>query len=93
MEESRFYKHAVLTGLKRVFWRVQGLCLKPGAVGNSAYQQNVSTNAAETPEQKPPTGLRSVRSRFSIQIPSRRDSRGFWNLQGFCVKSGAVDEV
>ena len=32
MEESHFYKHAVLTGLKRVFWRVQGLWLKPGAV-------------------------------------------------------------
>ena len=27
---------------------------------------------------------------FSIQIPSLRDSRGFWKLQGFCVKSGAV---
>ena len=35
-----FYKHATktpkqinLTRLKRVFWRVQGLWLKPGAVG------------------------------------------------------------
>ena len=30
--DFHFYIDPVPTGLKRVFWRVQGLCLKPGAV-------------------------------------------------------------
>ena len=51
--------------------------------GFEVFCNSLSTNAT-------PTGLRFVRSRFSTQIPSLRDSRGFQRLQGFCVKLGAV---
>ena len=37
-----------------------------------------------------PTGLGFVKQRFSTEIPSLRDSRGFCSLQGFRVGSGSV---
>ena len=42
------------------------------------------------PTDAAPTGLSFVRWRFSTEIPSLRDSRGFWSLEGFCVKSSSV---
>ena len=36
------------------------------------------------------TGLEVLVKHAAIDMPSLRDSRGFWSLQGFCVKSGAV---
>ena len=50
---------------------------------SEVFCNSLSTNAA-------PPGLRSVRSRFSIEIPSLRDSRGFWSFQGLRVESGSV---
>ena len=41
----------------------------------------------------PPTGLSSVRFRFSTDIPSLRDSRRFWSFQGFRVESGSVRKL
>ena len=49
----------------------------------TVFRWTVSIDAA-------PTGLRFVKQRFSTEIPSQRDSRGFWSLQGFRVGSGSV---
>ena len=90
--DSHFYTDTIPTGFKRVL-KTSRVCVKSGAVTNSTIGVNlailhdilwdISTNAA-------PTGLRSVGLRFSTEIPSLRDSRGFWSFQGFRVESGAV---
>ena len=47
------------------------------------FRRTVSIDAA-------PTGLGFLLENAATEIPSLRDSRGFWSLQSFCIKSGSV---
>ena len=62
-----------LTVMVRLGNRTIGVNL---AIFDNIFSQ-IRVDVEETPKQKPPTGLRFMKRRFSTKIASLRDSRGF----------------